>query len=441
MEEFNLSMELSETDARQDKISLFIGSWDINAIDIQMSAFLITLGDPTRSHPTFQTIAFQQHNHLTNSTTQKVKIFRAKQGRGYKTNAPLFTGELVIKKKPENRYRLILSVDINPTRFCVYQHPAVRNRTSRTTTISPSIALFATQDKTQHGSAENLEYTLDRSDNCLLSSSSRLNASQRFYIDNFHRYLNAIVDYLEDEIFDFEQAGFHYLGREEYYSIKNIETYWDIPCESPIVTLRQLEPLIRTSVNRLDINEYLLNQLTGSTFSVNDLTPCYTCYFRGGESLKLYAKTNKKLRVEVKYDFSKDKTLRSAWGNSPTNITRLFEFISYCTEISTSTANDLISSLFRNDTNRLSQEKSLLEFINQIYMYSANRANAAAILRMLASTDGITSARTPEHLKNCLERLVEKSILTKQSGRATRYIPQPRYLTAARKLIHQLETP
>lgn len=438
MEEFSLSMELSEADARQDKISLLIGSWDVSAGDIQMSTFLIILGDPTRSHPTFETIAFQQHNRVLSVVTRKVKIFRAKHGRGYKSNAPLFTGELVVKRKPNNRYRLNLLIDINPTRFCVYQNMPMRTRNSNgARPLSPSTVLFATQDKIQHGIGENLEYTLDQSDNCLLSPSAKINASQQLYFDNFNRYINSIIRYLEDEISDFEQPGFRALGREPYYSVKSIEIYWDIPCESPTATLRQLEPLIRTTVNRFDVNEYLSNQLTGSTFSVNDLTPCYTCYFRGGESLKLYAKTNKKIRIEVKYDFSKDKTLRSAWGNSPTNIPRLFEFISYCTEISTSTANNFISCLFQNDTSQLLQEKSLLEFINAIYLNTTNTHNAASILRMLASTDGITSSKAPEHLRKCLEKLVENGILMKQSGRSTRYIPQPRYLTAAHKLINQ----
>ncbi|MDR7092216.1 hypothetical protein [Cellvibrio fibrivorans] len=436
MEEFSLNMELSGTDARQDKISLFIGSWDINAMDVLMTAFVVSLGDPTRSHPTFQTIAFQQNNHVSNIITKKVKFFRSKSGRGYKRDAPLFTGELVIKRKLNNLYRLNLLVDINPTRFCVYQHTPIRTRASNgIRNLSPSIVLFATQDKIRHGNGEDLEFTLDQSDNCLLTPSSKINASHPLYTDNLNRYLSSIVRYLEDEILEFQQTGFALLGKEEHYSVRNIETYWDIPCPTPTITLRQLEPLIRTSTNKLDINEYLSNELAGSTFSINDLTPCYTCYFRNGESLKLYAKTNKKIRLEVKYNFMKDSTLRSAWGTTPTNINRLFEFINYCSDMSTSTANDLISCLARNDTTRLRQEKSLVEFINSIYM-NAPKEHATSILRMLASTDGITSSKAPEHLKSSLDKLVEKGVLMKQSGLSTRYIPQPRYLAASRKLVN-----
>lgn len=437
MEEFNLNMELSENDARQDKISLFIGNWDINATELMMSSFIISLGDQTRSHPTFHTIAFQQTNRVDFITRKKLKIFRSHQGRGYKENAPLFTGELVIKRERHNHYRLNLLIDINPTRFCVYQRTPIRNRNPKgMRTLSPSIVLFATQNRIQHGQGEDLEFTFGGSDNCLLTPSSKLNASQQFYLENFNRYLLSIISYIEDEIADFQQHDFIQRGvMEEFYSIRSIETYWDIPCPNPTVTLKQLENLIRTSVNRFDVNQYLSDKLTGSTFGLDDLTPCYTCYYRNGESLKLYAKTNKKIRLEVTYDFQKHKTLRSEWGNTPNSVAKLFEFISYCCEMSTTTANDFISALSRNSTENLIREKPLIEFITKIYSHTDTTSQANAILSMIASTGGIISSKAPKHLKSNLDRLVDKGILTKQSGRATRYIPQPRYLNASRKLI------
>lgn len=233
MEEFDVSMELQEIDARQDKIALSIGCWYVDALDVAMTTFIMSLGNPERTHPTFHHIAFQQNTGVHEILHKKsIKIISPKQGRGYKPYAPLFSGELAIKRKTDTTYEFQLMVNVNPTRFCVYQHLPLRPRAlGGRRVLSPEIVLFA--DQTPETPQEGDEHTLDASTNCLLSTKAILNASNALYNQNLRRYIEAIASYVEDEIMAFQQAGFSFIRREEKYSVNSIETYWDIPCQAP----------------------------------------------------------------------------------------------------------------------------------------------------------------------------------------------------------------
>lgn len=432
MEEFDVSMELQASDARQDKIALSIGVWSIDAIDVAMTAFVNTLGNPERAHPTFQHIAFQQNNPVHEITHKKsIKIISPKQGRGFKENAPLFSGELVIRRKTDTMYELQLMANVNPTRFCAYQHLPLRTR-SGTRRLSPQIVLFA--DQTPETPHDDKEYTLDASTNCLLSTKAILNASNSLYPQNLRRYFEAIVSYVQDEIDSFQHPGFHFIMRAEKYSVNSIETYWDIPCETPLTVLKELAPALETATNSMTIRDYP-TQSPDLEPETKGLTPCYSIYFRKGEKLKIYAKTNKKIRIEVTYDFSHHKALRKRWGNNPTNIAALLEFFTHCTNLSTETANDLLRNICQHTNPESSYNYKPINFVLNVYRIVNNIAYAEAILIFISTTGGISATNAPPYMKPSLEKLVRKGLLYKQKGRAPRYIPHPKFINASRQLF------
>jgi hypothetical protein len=191
MEEFNLDSVLSAEDARHDKIQLDIGEWFISSIDIEMAGFIQYLGSDDRSTSRNKYRAFQVDNYVNDFTAKRLSILSPKSGRGELDNAPLFSGQLIIRKMPTSgnidNYALKLKLQINPTRFCVYQPLPLRRRNENSIQRVPSnpSVLFAKQDCFSHAN----ERTLDNKDNALLKPVSKINGSRELYQQNVRRYI------------------------------------------------------------------------------------------------------------------------------------------------------------------------------------------------------------------------------------------------------------
>jgi hypothetical protein len=429
MEEFSLDARVGEQDAKEDKITLTIGPWYVRATALQMSKFVVWLTDPCRSHSTHNHIAYQKVSSSSADTVYwNLKILHPKQGRGYKESAPLFTGSLSIKHGKDGLYLFVLKLNINPTRFCVYQEGFVRSREDRKHRLSNRIVLFAKQNVNQCKASD--EATLDGADNCLLSSLARNHGSLRLYRENFVRYIKSITDYLERDIYDFQSPDFQLAGKNISYSVQSIEIYWEFSSDAPTLHLKSLEFPFKAISHELKTKDYKNNGVGNFELGQDGLTPTYKHYRSKSESIKIYAKTNKRIRFEYEYKFNKTSYAKKKYGATPKSIEELISLIEKLANNSANEINTLIEKLKKYITKEDVHKISAINFIRNIYKYSENVTYAEMILIGIAGNGGISSGTHLKYLVPSLNDLVKRGILCKQEGGKSRYIPSAAYKEA-----------
>jgi hypothetical protein len=433
MEEFNLDSVLSAEDARHDKIQLDIGEWFISSIDIEMAGFIQYLGSDDRSTSRNKYRAFQVDNYVNDFTAKRLSILSPKSGRGELDNAPLFSGQLIIRKMPTSgnidNYALKLKLQINPTRFCVYQPLPLRRRNENSIQRVPSnpSVLFAKQDCFSHAN----ERTLDNKDNALLKPVSKINGSRELYQQNVRRYIESIKNYIDIEIADYNSLSLELMDYQERYSLKTIETYWDIRCDNPTLTIGSLRRDFLALGNNTSVSYYSdAGELTeGSSLALR-------AEFRTKERLKLYAKTNKRIRLEIEHKYNQNASLTENRSYTAGGVDELITMINYASHESTRLANNFLSSLSEYSNYPDILRESALIFIQILYRQIGNIVIAEDILSSLVSSGGIPTSNLNSDFKQVLDSLVTAGLVERKGRPINRYLISPRFASSVQGLIN-----
>ncbi|MEC5127115.1 hypothetical protein VSU19_10165 [Verrucomicrobiales bacterium BCK34] len=194
---------------------------------------------------------------------------------------------------------ITLQLDLNPTRFLRHQSDQSLEE----------ISLFRQENDE---SEEESEYSLDRNDNWIVNpgASNELPPSECF-----QRYLEAVVSGWEGEAERASELAHVSFERiEEKLNLKSIETYWEYEVNDPTGLVKGLkEPLEgycgRSFLTR-DYPAFLeeVGQEVNSQFIALGK--------RNGVTIKVYAKTNKRIRFEVYFQLSGKKAYRDFDGHT-----------------------------------------------------------------------------------------------------------------------------
>jgi len=427
-----LDTVFNANDAKQDKIELDIGEWFVQAIDSEMTGFIHCLGSQERDQAHSPYRAFQADNHLNSPTIKRLQILKPKYGRGLLDNAPLFGGYLEVRKvaatEQQDSYVLKLKLRINPTRFCAYQPTPsrVRHNNKIERRLAESFVLFAKQDRISHAT----ERTLDYKDNALLKPVSKLNGSRDLWQQNLERYISSISAYLSNEINEYRSGGFTLRAFEPYYSLKSIETYWDIKCDNPVVTIKSLESDFLTLGNNTSTSYYNdAGALTeGSAIALR-------AEFKTGQRLKLYAKTNKRIRVEIEHKYSQNPSLAEKRTYTATNIDDLLSMVNFASYESSRLANNFISSLSKYSNHADILNGNALTFIQMIYRQLNDIELAEEVSSLLTVSGGVPTGSAKGKYKKALEDLMSAGIIIRKGRPDNRYVIAPRFASVRECLI------
>jgi hypothetical protein len=403
-------------DARQDKIEIFIGSWHVAAVDQTISEFISFLGQWDRSRATYPHRLFQAAESMRMvPSSQKVKIIRKKHGV-----APLISGELKIKRTIENRFSLQLQVSINPTKFNVYC-PRHRNRNGINNTIENDL-LFRRLENFQNRFED--EYSLDQKDNVLLSPAAKFNASSRNYETNFKRYISEIIDYIQAEIDDFSSftPGFNFLGLNENYSLRTLESYWELADDQPILTVRGFT----NSFRRL-FNDTLISEFSGAHIETDVSAVGLRVDLRKGERLKIYAKTNKRIRIEVEHKYKENIALSNNRKITAGSIDELWEKIIIATEKMKTMASKNINSLRTMTLQSNTSPLTAINFITRIYDTIENRNSAKKLTMLLLVSGGVPRSILTDEQISDMQKLARAKIVQYRGGASARYFVHSSY--------------
>ncbi|XPF94269.1 hypothetical protein ACM9HF_20010 [Colwellia sp. RE-S-Sl-9] len=427
-----LDTTLSVDDAKQDKIELDVGEWFIQAIDSEMAGFIQCLGSQDRSQSQSPHRAFQSDNYLSSPAIKRLQILKPKYGRGLLDNAPLFGGYLEVRKitatEQLDSYILKLRLRINPTRFCVYQPTPLRvkhnNKIERI--LTESFVLFAKQDRISHAS----ERTLDYKDNALLKPVSKLNGSRGLWQQNLERYISSISDYLSNEINEYHSGGFALRGFEPYYSLKSIETYWDIKCDNPVATVKSLERDFLSLGNNTSTSYYNdAGTLTeGSAIALR-------AEFKTKQRLKLYAKTNKRVRIEIEHKYSQNPALTENRTYTATSLEGLIGLINFASHESFELADKFLASLSEYSNHPTILSGNPLTFIQMIYRHLNDIELAEEISSLLTVSGGVPTGSTKGRYKEAFEKLILPGVIVRKGRPINRYVIAPRFASVKDCLI------
>jgi len=192
------------------------------------------------------------------------------------------------------------------------------------------------------------------------------------------------------------------------FVVRRVETYWEFFSHDPLADIGRLAPLLKETF-----------AAHSKDYPVDDdsrelkFTPTFAYSTRGGEWLKIYAKTNRRIRVEVTHFLSGEDRFQKISRYSFNEIDGVLDLFRTLAEHAAEQVNKFFSILERKTDFR--HHKSLMQLLSDIALAcNGNAEKAQMILNLLVFHTGIDRGRgttIPAHLKGELQRLVQNGVL------------------------------
>lgn len=305
---FTFTQRVDFNTGRQDKIQIAIEGWQVvGSTEAAILDFYTSLGSPPpvayRGRGVRQDLGIM-YGWLFNSPSA------APWGNGKKTltvrsgtlqiegepptfiHRPLFSGRCEWTPVSGPRFPTVkarLALDINPTRF-LRHHPFDAEGGAGMQERELPLTI--------HGEA-----SFDREDNFLpLSGRLWSQVKPGRWLRQVLRYIQKIEQVFADELvrgLELEGTSLNPLERP-HYSVGYVETYWEWLSDDPLRLVHDLAPLVRSFARRPSRQrnyEYEQHELDQDMAIVSfEYSP--------GELVKIYAKTNYRIRIEVCHRFN-----------------------------------------------------------------------------------------------------------------------------------------
>ena len=419
----------------EDKIELIVGNWQVQCVDVDFESFLRSLSSRSEMGDASFNFPACEFRNIGNSWSRKsVKILSPKLGRGLRSNAPLFSGKIQVNRVGNQNdfngdsFRISLALSINPTRFCQYQHP-IPNSLPRNL---QRVVLFATQDKTHSGTGDDYEFSLDASDNVLLEPSAKTHAA--LWVTNLRRYIKSIENYFNDRLEQFRTItpGFTHRRPETSYSLRSIESYFEVKDESPIATVKQISQAFWALGNNTSESQYPV----ANNLSIDGYSTALRTNFRDGEAFKVYAKTNKRIRLEVSRRHYENPNLMPNRAYRVNSLVDLISLIRYSSQLARESALGFLEHLDRYILNPQHSPYNAWRFLSAVLRVIPDSSSAHLLLDMLiGGGGGIKSSMVPAELKSDLKSLVNAGVIEYRGRPILRYVIAPRYQSVIPALL------
>lgn len=289
--------------ARQDRIVAEIGDWIVDGSREEIQRFYSAIGqlDPVDPQPRLLAIAGRQH-----TSRPEILIRRGIQNTQRNYGQPLLAGKIVSashiiegRNPSPSRIgrRLYFQGTLNPTRFVVHQPKFIRGRSIIDPVHGelPEIRMFTRSERNEPGD----EAALDGRDNVIVTHRGLSYARPEAWQRHLERYLLAIPEVLDEELQEYaDEAGvsIRMLPRSR---IQTVETYWEFEVSDPTAFVRR----IASTVMRLGRNtQRRTYDVASSRTDVDGNQVSIRAEFQTGGVLKVYAKTQRRVRFEVEHN-------------------------------------------------------------------------------------------------------------------------------------------
>lgn len=416
---FTFDHEVSAATARQDKVEIEIGC-RFNGDAEDLTAFVDHLGCAPvdqRDDPYseafglyFQRPESVQHPH---SRRQKIRNFKlVLDGQEYP--APLIGGHLYIKPVSPQQWHLSILCSLNVSRFV--HHQTLPGRQDLRAHLLPTPPdLFREEIPFSYEG----EFSYCGGDNWIPNTPSRQYFASPVY---WPRHLRRCIQSIQDVIHDLERAAdmaHGSFGPGWIFNVRHVETYWEFLTNDPLGVVYELHEALKLySRRRVRVKDYdVPPDLDGQENSMVLMLES-----RVGEYVKVYAKTNRRIRIEVTHKLSGEDGFNLP--NGPHTFASLQETEPLILSLS-GIAAARINALFQHFQHRSEVpegQATVLMFIMQFQAACKNVETAHEILQILAHNGSlVVGGDSPigSLFRESLRRLVRRGILETNNGRYT----------------------
>jgi len=450
IQEFDPEIKVEASAAKHDKIELELGDYFVAALssdDIEM--ILDRLGSP----PTISKTSRKREDHrgtygwifnrIAKTRNEIAECFQNREkfileqvvrkqayeivdrnGKVIKQVAPPnFSGKCVweISKHPTTekgnwawiaKARLYLS--INPTRY-IRNHPNApcTEKSARAIDQEPCI---------------NNEYGLDGNTNWIPNTKGNQKAfSENQGCDSVIQHIRGIKAAFEKELTRVCDYQFISHGHQEYYNLKKCETYFEWKSTDPIRLTRQIGSYLQTfSKNNTDTKQY-----SSDGKKQHDGLLVKTKH-SAGEDVKVYAKTNRRVRFEVTHTLSGKSRFQfpraynelgnptRAGGHTFKSLAGLKKHLKRIEMRATLVTNRILSHISKQSERPHCSPAPIEAFFKIFEAYPNPPSICSDIIRQLLSVGAISSRGIP-CLQNAITALKAKGIL--ESNGNGMYVP------------------
>lgn len=293
--------QVSPRDAFLDRIEVSIGEWLLNGTERQIVDGLNSFREQTIEGNDGHSINLFRPGLSTSLRSQPQVVFSSSVGRDQLSQTePLVSGRLAWspKHRPSQLTatpRILFYASINLTRFVQAQRIARYSRLDRPR-LHSGISLVSTPSKDWF----RFETPLSPATNLIAGPDRKFGYATRYTAaEHLTRYLRELDHLLENcvasSLGEVEVAT----KREKYYSLREIEIYWDFDVPSPIDFVVSITPKLRTLSHKIFEGAV---PMPPSEQSIAYQSPSIKVQLAKGTTLKVYAKTDRRVRFEVTLD-------------------------------------------------------------------------------------------------------------------------------------------
>lgn len=430
---FSFEAAVSADTARQDKVEIMADHGTSFDEAGEVALFLHYLGGPP-SHSDEESAAFgrifcRPRRQVPPFADQQIR--RRSVGRQPGIAAPLFSGLLRVIGSSAP-WRVATLVSLNPTRFVRHQVGIYPTRMMQLEGTSPTPCLFRADVPSQHEG----EFALMDQDNWIPDNRRwERFASPRLWPRHLRYYVSGALGGITSDIqraavpvgVSIERATRNWLN------VLSVETYWEFAANDPTGAVRSLEPWLST---------YASAQLSSADYPVQSAENVensrrISLQTRIGETLKIYAKTNRRIRFEVTHCLGGNSPFRlRAGGHTFSDVDALLGIFSQLAECAASRVNSVLHH-FRCRASTPEAHKPVLWFVADVLAACDTPSAAREILQVLVNNGSIVvgagSAFGIVHQAN-IARLARKGVLVSSNRRYAVTAPY-------RRALEQMQSP
>lgn len=433
---FHLDEKFTSYSAKQDKIDVSLGKWFIHFSDREdLEAFLSRLiAPPPLSSRTGKRRRVNENYGLMNGWLFRRSTIKSEQrywnlnirggdqtleGDNPTTIAPpVFGGRMHWQSSErDGRHWLEGTADLklNPTRYFRH-HPIVKN------------TLPAGLLESELGREKDVSEFSYHGDNWIKSSHRIHQSNYKRWENVLLRYLRLVEESLNQEISRALKVSGHDFENEAEFvrkiSIKRAETYWDLFAPNPSALVKDLSDYVHSygriarQVNYIN-NDIELDEGMLSRRDENSLV--IGTQLNIGEWLKIYAKTNRRIRIEVEHNLvagsakkmfqfpRKNGTRESSAHTFGTHQ----EAVQFLRGLADRTA--LVCEKFMNVLRRRARYRpsfnTAFDLLQSFAANSVGADEATSILELLVENSSLYLKGMPEALQKAIRRMAKAGIL------------------------------
>lgn len=325
-------------------------------------------------------------------------------------------------KQPNELARITFATQLNLTRFTQAQHLKRRSRLDRPRLVAGYVLAI---DPDQSWYAD--EAPLRPATNLIIGSDQKYRfALKQTRPQQLSRYLKLVRGMLSRVMLDAFQGERATYERFAGYSLKEIEFYWEFNEPNPIDYVEGLRTALMGAGENFSERIYKVDQVS---FELQGQSPCLKVRVTRDIQIKVYAKTNRRVRFEV--TLKNDAINRAVGSRTTVSLSRLVEKIP---DLSTQAAirlNDLLQSIETIPPPKSSL--SSVQLLHAITRAADDPHIGEAIIASLVTYGRITPHNN-DLLRDTIQRLVKLGILRNKKHRSKIYVVTDEYLAALQRL-------